>query len=130
MKHYDAIILNKDDQIRIFGKCLEFNHDGFVDEPRLDWWGILEEHFNKPVVSVKRFGAESWNEIIVLMAEGHVYKGNRHVLYYGSAEKIESVLRDIFTEAENDEYEVFENYTAVCSKEEWDRVVKWIHETY
>lgn len=28
------------------------------------------------------------------------------------------------------EYEVFENYTAVCSKEEWDRVVKWIHETY
>lgn len=130
MKHYDAIILNKDDQIRIFEKCLEFNNDGFVDEPRLDWWGILEEHFNKPVVSVKRFGAESWNEIIVLMAEGHVYKGNRHVLYYGSAEKIESVLRDIFTEAENDEHEVFENYTAVCSKEEWDRVVKWIHETY
>lgn len=29
-----------------------------------------------------------------------------------------------------DEYTVFENYTAICSKEEWNRVVKWVHETY
>ena len=130
MKRYEALILNKDEQMRIFGKCLEFNHDGFVDEPRLKWWKTLEENFNKPVVSVKRFGAESWNEIIILMAEGHVYKGNRHVLYYVSAEKIESVLKDIFTEVNVDEYTVFENYTAICSKEEWNRVVKWVHETY
>lgn len=130
MKRYEALILNKDEQMRIFGKCLEFNHDGYVDEPRLDWWGILEEHFNKPVVSVKRFGAESRNEIIVLMAEGHTYKGNQHVLYYGSAEKIESVLKDIFAEAENDEYEVFEHYTAACSKEEWESVKEWVHKNY
>lgn len=130
MKHYDAIILNKDDQIRIFGKCLEFNHDGFVDEPRLDWWGILEEDLEKPVVSVKRFGAESWNEIIVLVAQGWIREDKQRVLNYGTAAKIESVLKDIFTEAENDEYEVFEYYTAACSKEEWDRVVKWVHDTY
>lgn len=128
MKKYDTFILSKDEQKRLFGKVLEFNN-GFVSEPRIDWWNILEDYLCQPVVSVRPSGRESWNEIIVMCAKGFI-KNSIAYLDYNTLDDFQTVLTDIFNESENDEYEVFESYKGTCSKKLWKQVEAWVHEEY
>lgn len=129
MKSCYTYILSKDDQMKIFGKTLSFR-DGFVNEPKLDWWNILEEHFHRPIISVRQSGRESWDEIFVFMAQGWISTDGIRILDYDNEHDLEKVLMDIFCEAENDEYEVFEQYKGNCSKKVWDNVAKWVHSVY
>ena len=63
-------------------------------------------------------------------AKGWIKSNGKVVLDYDTAEAIESVLSDIFVEAENDEYEVFESYEAACTKKVWESVKEWVHKNY
>lgn len=127
---YETIILSEEDQKKIFGKTLTFKN-GFVDEPKLDWWNLLETYWVQPLVSIRPSGRESWNEIIAIFAKGFINRDNTRVLDYGyNTEDYKAVLSSIFAEADNDEYEVFENYAGACSKKVWKEVEKWVHETY
>lgn len=73
----------------------------------------------------------AWDNIIVLLADGSIV-GEKRILDYRSVSDLEYVLSDIFREAENDEYEVFESYApgVNCPNEVWNAVVKWIYEKY
>lgn len=129
--HYTAEIVSKGKQKMLFGKCLHF-YQGFVNEPRIDWWNILEQYFGQPVVSVRQSGRPSWDEIIVLLADGSIATDGKCLLDYDSETDLESVLSDIFREAENDEYEMFESYMPgpKCSNDVWTAVVNWVREAY
>ena len=128
MKNYDAIIMDNSKVKEIIGTDIQFKN-GFVYMPTVDWWGKLEKYLNKPIVSVRPSGRENWNEIIILCAKGYI-ADDKSVLYYEKFEDIISVLHDIFIEADNDEYEVFECYTSTCKASVWSEVEKWVHETY
>lgn len=79
---YETIILSEEDQKKIFGKTLTFKN-GFVDEPKLDWWNLLETYWVQPLVSIRPSGRESWNEIIAIFAKGFINRDNTRVLDYG-----------------------------------------------
>lgn len=125
MKKYTALILNEEDQKSIIGKRLTFS-DGFVNGPKVDWWNTLQTYYNMPLVSVRPSGRESWNEIICIFAKGWI-QNNKVVLDYSDESEIKDVLMDIFQEADNDEYEVFDYYMASCSSEVWEHVTDWVH---
>lgn len=129
MKHYEVLIMSKEDQKNVLGTELTFR-DGFVSNKQLDWWRKIEDYCGQPVVSVRPSGRDGWHEIIILLAKGWIKSDGKVVLDYGSAEAIENVLSDIFAEAENDEYEVFDSYEALCSKKEWESVKEWVHKNY
>ena len=99
--------------------------DSFICQPLTGGANYL----NKPIVSVRPSGRENWNEIIILCAKGYI-ADDKSVLYYEKFEDIISVLHDIFIEADNDEYEVFECYTSTCKTSVWSEVEKWVYETY
>ena len=130
MMKYNAIVLDISDAEKIIGGKVDFQN-GFFHNNKVDWWGDLEEHFNIPIVSIRQSGRPSWDEIIILYANGYIDKDdNLDVLDYQTAEELENVLHDIFIEAENDEYEVIENYKSTCTPEVWQEVLDWVHETY
>ena len=91
--------------------------------------GELEKYLKEPIVSVRPSGRDSWDEIIVLTANGYI-DDDKIVLDYKTADEIIEVLSDIFMEADNDEYEVFEHYSATCSNQEWQKVNQYIHEKF
>lgn len=128
MKKYEIVILDGIDQKKIFGKKLSFRN-GFVNEPIIDYHNVLESYLCQPVVSVRQSGRDSCDEIIVVLAKGWI-KNGKVVLDYDNAEDIKDVLTDIFTECENDEYEVFDFYESTCSKKVWASVKRWVHDTY
>lgn len=129
MKHYEVFIMSREDQKNVLGTELTFQN-GFVSNEQLDWWGKLEDYCGQPVVSVRPSGRDGWHEIIILLAKGWIKSDGKVVLDYDTAEAIENVLSDIFAEAENDEYEVFDSYEAVCTKKEWESVKEWVHKNY
>ena len=128
MKNYNAIIMSQNTIKNILGEELVF-HNGFVSNKEIDWWGKLEIYLNKPIVSIRPSGRESWEEVIILYANGYI-QGNYRILDYQTEEELTSVLYDIFCEAENDEYEVFESYQSTCKKSVWDDVKKWVQRVY
>lgn len=129
MKKYDVVVLDEYEQKELFGRELSFLN-GFVHEPRLDYEQRLADKFNRPVVSVRPSGRESWNEILVFLAKGYIDDDGMFVLDYKTADELKTVLADIFMEEENDEYEVFEFFKSTCDTQTWDQVKKWVHETY
>lgn len=124
---YTTKTISKDEQIKLFGRPLRFSHE-FVDEQRIDWWNILDRHFGQPVVMVRPAG----DQIIVSLADGSIAADDKRLLDYNSESDLKSVLSDIFKEADNDEYEVFESYAPgpKCSGSVWDTIVEWVHEFY
>lgn len=126
-KIYDAVILSDTEQMHLFGKKLSFRN-GFIAEDRIDWWAILEDYLQRPVVSVRPSGRESWNEIIVLCAKGFL-KDSLTYLDYDNLDDYKTVLSDIFSEADNDEYEVFTYYRG-CYPKIWKQVEEWVCEVY
>lgn len=124
---YTTKTISKDEQIKLFGRPLRFSHE-FVDEQRIDWWNILDRHFGQPVVMVRPAG----DQIIVSLADGSIAADDKRLLDYNSESDLKSVLSDIFKEADNDEYEVFESYAPgpKCSGFVWDTIVEWVHEFY
>lgn len=124
---YTTKTISKDEQIKLFGRPLRFSYE-FVDEQRIDWWNILDRHFEQPVVMVRPAG----NQIIVSLADGSIAADDKRLLDYNSESDLKSVLSDIFKEADNDEYEVFESYAPgpKCSGSVWDTIVEWVHEFY
>lgn len=129
MKKYDVVVLDEYEQKELFGRELSFLN-GFVQEPRLDYEQRLANKFNRPVVSVRPSGRESWNEILVFLAKGYIDDDGMFVLDYKTADELETILADIFMEEENDEYEVFEFFKSTCDTQTWNQVKKWVHETY
>ena len=124
---YTTKTISKDEQIKLFGRPLRFSYE-FVDEQRIDWWNILDRHFGQPVVMVRPAG----NQIIVSLADGSIAADYKRLLDYNSESDLKSVLSDIFKEADNDEYEVFESYAPgpKCPGSVWDTIVEWVHEFY
>ena len=124
---YTTKTISKDEQIKLFGRPLRFSYE-FVDEQRIDWWNILDRHFGQPVVMVRPAG----DQIIVSLADGSIAADDKRLLDYNSESDLKSVLSDIFKEADNDEYEVFESYAPgpKCSGSVWDTIVEWVHEFY
>lgn len=124
---YTTKTISKDEQIKLFGRPLRFSYE-FVDEQRIDWWNILDRHFEQPVVMVRPAG----NQIIVSLADGSIAADDKRLLDYNSESDLKSVLSDIFKEADNDEYEVFESYAPgpKCPGSVWDTIVEWVHEFY
>jgi hypothetical protein len=124
---YTTKTISKDEQIKLFGRQLRFSHK-FVDEQRIDWWNILDRHFGQPVVMVRPAG----DQIIVSLADGSIAADDKRLLDYNSESDLKSVLSDIFKEADNDEYEVFESYAPgpKCPGSVWDTIVEWVHEFY
>lgn len=124
---YTTKTISKDEQIKLFGRPLRFSYE-FVDEQRIDWWNILDRHFGQPVVMVRPAG----NQIIVSLADGSIAADDKRLLDYNSESDLKSVLSDIFKEADNDEYEVFESYAPgpKCPGSVWDTIVEWVHEFY
>lgn len=66
--HYTAKIVSEEEQKKLFGKPHLHFYLGFVNEPRVDWWNILEKNFGQPVVLVR----PAWKNIIVLLADGSI----------------------------------------------------------
>ena len=124
---YTTKTISKDEQIKLFGRPLRFSHE-FVDEQRIDWWNILDRHLGQPVVMVRPAG----DQIIVSLADGSIAADDKRLLDYNSESDLKSVLSDIFKEADNDEYEVFESYAPgpKCPGSVWDTIVEWVHEFY
>ena len=124
---YTTKTISKDEQIKLFGRQLRLSHE-FVDEQRIDWWNILDRHFGQPVVMVRPAG----DQIIVSLADGSIAADDKRLLDYNSESDLKSVLSDIFKEADNDEYEVFESYAPgpKCPGSVWDAIVEWVHEFY
>ena len=125
--HYTAKIVSEEEQKKLFGKPHLHFYQGFVNEPRVDWLNILGKNFGQPVVLIR----PAWKNIIVLLADGSISDGKRF-LDYESESDLEFVLSDIFKEAQNDEYEVFESYAPgpKCPSEVWDAVREWVSENY
>ena len=75
---------------------------------------------------------ESTGGIIVSLADGSIAADDKRLLDYNSESDLKSVLSDIFKEADNDEYEVFESYAPgpKCPGSVWDTIVEWVHEFY
>ena len=130
MKKYNAIIIDQSELQENFGETMKF-HNGFMDEHenKTDFWNELEIMLNQPIVSIRPSGRESWNEIIVLCANGYI-DGDYRVLDYSEAGELEDVLIDIFNEFSVDEYEVFCHYKSTCSEEVWKEIEEWVHETW
>lgn len=130
MVKYETFVLGRQDQKRLFGHLLNVTN-GFVSEPDIDWWNILEYHLCKPVVSVRPSGRPGWNEILVLTADGFIdEKNEKTVLDYKTFEELITVLANIFVEIDTNEKEVLSHYTATCSKEVWKSVEEWVSENY
>lgn len=128
MMQYDLVIMQQREVEKVLGERIEFL-DGFVRNQKVDWWGELEKYLGKIIVSVRPSGRPGWDEVLIVCAKGTI-KNNKHILDYPTVEEIKDVLHDIFCEAENDEYEVFESYSATCPKMEWKKVEEWVKETY
>ncbi len=82
--------------------------NGFCHMPKVDWWGKLEEYLLVPVISVRKDLRTSWKELFIITADVYLKNNIRHLK--GSLEEIKDILQEIFMEADNDEYEVFDSY--------------------
>lgn len=130
MFKYETFVLGRQDQKKLFGHLLNVVN-GFVSEPDIDWWKILEYHLCKPVVSVRPSGRPGWSEILVLTADGFIdEKNEKVVLDYKTFEELIIVLANIFVETDTDEKEVLSCYTATCNEEVWKSVKEWVSENY
>ena len=130
MKNYECYIISNSDVAKLSGKPVDFN-DGFItnryDDP--DWHNILEAHIGKPIVSIRNTDRESWNEILVLCANGYLTNEGTPVLC-GTLDYLKSVLQDIFVEADNDEYEVFECYKFEIEDGAYEELYDYVHEVW
>lgn len=127
MKNYDVTIISNDEFAKITGQQPDFK-DGFIVND-CDWWGALEKYLNKPVISIRPSGRESWHEVLILTTDGGVLQNGTGIK--GNIEYVKRVLSDIFMEAENDEYEVFCNYVFPdLSAEELAELKEWLYENY
>lgn len=128
MKNYDVTIISNEEFGKITGQQPDFK-DGFIVNDCGDWWGALEKHLNRPVISVRPSGRESWHEVLILTTDGRVLQNGTSIK--GNIKYVERVLADIFMEAENDEYEVFHNYVFPdLSVNELAELKEWLHENY
>lgn len=127
MKNYDVTIMSNDEFGKITGQQPDFK-DGFIAND-CDWWGALEKYLNKPVISIRPSGRESWHEILILTTDGEVLQTDTAIK--GNIEYVKRVLSDIFMEIEDDEYEVFHDYVFPdLSAEELAELKEWLYENY
>lgn len=127
MKNYDVTIISNEEFAKITGQQPDFK-DGFIVND-CDWWGALEKHLNRPIISVRPSGRESWHEVLILTTNGRVLQNGTSIK--GNIKYVKRVLSDIFMEAENDEYEVFHNYVFPdLSVNELAELKEWLYENY
>lgn len=127
MKNYDVTIMSNDEFGKITGQQPDFK-DGFIAND-CDWWGALEKYLNKPVISIRPSGRESWHEVLILTTDGEVLQTDTAIK--GNIEYVKRVLSDIFMEIEDDEYEVFHDYVFPdLSAEELAELKEWLYENY
>lgn len=127
MKNYDVTIMSNDEFGKITGQQPDFK-DGFIAND-CDWWGALEKCLNRPVISVRPSGRESWHEVLILTTDGEVLQTDTAIK--GNIEYVKRVLSDIFMEIEDDEYEVFHDYVFPdLSANELEKLKEWLYENY
>lgn len=127
MKNYDVTIISNEEFAKITGQQPDFK-DGFIVND-CDWWEALEKYLNRPVISVRPSGRESWHEVLILTTDGRVLQNGTSIK--GNIKYVERVLSDIFMEAENDEYEFFHNYVFPdLSANELAELKEWLYENY
>lgn len=128
MKNRKIVIITEQEFKEIVGSEAHF-HDGFIDMPHTDWWGKLEEHLQVPVISVRQDRRIGWQEIFVIITDGYLKNNIRHL--NGELDEIKEILQDIFMEAENDEYEVFDCFAFDnLSESEVEELRDWLYENY
>ena len=130
MKKYNCAVFTQKEIKALCGKEIIFKN-GFPqyykkDSP--DYWNILEEHIGAPVISIREDGRYGWNEVIVLFADGYL-DGDKRIIE-GDLAYIIKCLQDIFTEAENDECEVFEWYDFKTDESTKESVLNWMRSEY
>lgn len=119
--------MSNDEFGKITGQQPDFK-DGFIAND-CDWWGALEKYLNKPVISIRPSGRESWHEVLILTTDGEVLQTDTAIK--GNIEYVKRVLSDIFMEIEDDEYEVFHDYVFPdLSAEELAELKEWLYENY
>lgn len=131
MMIYEAALIEQSVIEKKFGQKIKFTEGGFMDDGigTPDFWNLLEEEFNRPIVSVRPSGRDGLDEVLVLLAKGYL-DGKTRVLDYQTQDELETVLIDIFRECTNDEYEVFWHYKSTCPDEVWKAVDEWVHDTW
>lgn len=130
MKMYECYIIGNDEVTRLCGKPVNFEK-GFMTNKigNPDWLNILQKHIGKPVVSIRNVDRESWKEVLVLCANGHLIDDDTPVLC-GTMDYLKTVLQDIFTEAENDEYEVFDCFQFEIEDGTYEELYDYVHEVW
>lgn len=134
MMKYKCYIISLNEVGKIIGCPMKFKN-GFVDENceemrRIDYFNLLQEAIGRPIVSIRPSGRERWDEILVLCAKGKVLEGGECILDYKKEEELKRVLTDIFAEHSEDQYDVFDFYSATCRKKTWESVTHWVYETF
>lgn len=130
MKKYDCYILSNNEVEHICGKPVEF-HKGFMTgnvAGTPDWLNMLQKHIGQPIVSIREVNRELWNEVLVLCSDGYLVEDKPVIR--GTIDYIEDVLNDIFMEAENDEYEVFDSLQFDITDGSYDELHKYVHEIW
>lgn len=126
-KQYMAYVMSYEEFKEVVGENPSFSEDGFLSNTT-DWWGDLEKYLDVPVVSVRPSGRTCWNEVIILTAAGKVGKKNA---INGDLAICKDIMIDIFREADNDQYEVFDQYKFPdLKKEDRKKLRNWVHKTY
>lgn len=126
MENYGCIILPQYEVKKICGREISFTDNGFVSYVNApDYWNLLENHFQVPIVSIRPSGRGSWNEVIILYANGYMTK-EKKLCIVGDYDYIIKSLGQIFSEMGNDELEVLSAYTFKSSKKDLKKINKWI----
>ena len=130
MENYGAIILPQYEVKKICGEEISFTIKGFISKTNApDYWNILENHFQVPIVSIRPSGRDSWKEVIILYANGYITK-DKKLCIVGDYDYIVKSMCQIFAEMENDELEVLSNYKFKASTKDLIKVNKWIKDRF
>ena len=130
MKQYDCYIFSNVEVAALCGKPVEFEKGFMTNKAKNpDWLNILERHIGKPIVSIRNTDRESWKEILVLCANGHLTDDGTPVLC-GTLDYLKVVLADIFMEADNDEYEVFDCFQFEIKNGTYKELCDYVHEVW
>lgn len=124
---YNMRVMSNKEFKNLTGELPEFR-DGFIRNKTVDYMKLLENEVREPIIRVI-CGRESWNEILIVSVDGYIKDDAIYIK--GNLDTCKEILQQIFLESENDEYEVFEQYSFpdLTSKEKKE-LKKWIQTTY
>ena len=97
MQKYNVAIMSEKEFIEITGDYPEFTNsymeNGFMVNS-CDWLNLLEDYLKKPIVSIRPSGRDSWNEILIIFADGYIKDNKRYIA--GDYDTCKETMVDIF----------------------------------